>query len=72
MRNNINESKSIFKTFHVVYKISSLSEDCVLPNSNYLGQSQNTLSVRLMGYLQNIAIKENMIIEHKNLTRNKL
>ena len=65
MRNNINECKSILKTSHVVYKISCPSEDCVLPNSYYMEQTQNMVSVRLTGHLQNSDIKEH----HTNLTR---
>ena len=51
MRNNINKSSnSILKTFYVVYKISCSSEDCVLPNSYYVGQTQNMVSVILTGH----------------------
>ena len=72
MRNNINESKNILKTSHV-YKISCPSEDCVLPNSYYVGQTQNVVSMRLMGHLQNSVIKEYMMVKHhKNLTRIQL
>ena len=57
MRNNINESKSILKTSHVVYKIFCPSEDCKLPNSYYFRQTQNVVNVRLTGHIQNSAIK---------------
>ena len=36
MRNNINESKSILKTYYVVYKVSCPSEYCVLSYSYYV------------------------------------
>ena len=73
MKNNIFESKSVLKTSHVVYKINCPSEDCELPNPYYVGQTQNTVSLRLTGHLQNSAIKEHMINQHRtNLTRNQL
>ena len=43
---------------------------CVIPNFYYMEQTQNTVSVRLTGHLQNNVIKERITIKHyTNLTR---
>ena len=73
MRNNISVSHSVLKSSHVVYSISCPIEDCVLQKSYYVGQTQNTVSLRLTGHLQNGAIKDHVRnCHHKTLTRKEL
>ena len=71
MKNNISVSHSVLKSSHVVYSISSLREDCVLPKSYYIGQTQNTMSLRLTDHLQNGAIKDHMRNCHQKILSRK-
>ena len=66
VKNYISVSHSVFKTSHVVYSISCPREDCVLPKSYYVRQTQNTMSLRLTGHLQNWAIEEHEKLPSKN------
>ena len=44
----------------VVYEINCPVENCELPNSNYIGQMQNSISRRMTEHLQNGAMKDHM------------
>ena len=44
-------------------------KDCVLPKSYYVRQTQNTMSLRLTGHLQNRAIKEHMRNFHQKILK---
>ena len=71
MKNNISVSRSVLKTSHVVYCISCPRQDYVLPKSYFVGQTQNTMNLRLTGHLQNGAIKEYMRNCHQKYLREK-
>ena len=57
--------------FHVVYMINLPVEDCELPT--YIGHKQNSISRKMTVHLQNCALKDHLIYNHKNiLTRLKI
>ena len=64
VKNNLSSKDDLLSKSNVVYKIKCPLEDCKLPNSTYIGNTQCSLSQRITMHLQNGSYRNHLIYCH--------
>jgi hypothetical protein len=73
MKNNLNTNTNPLQKANVIYHYRCIIGDCALHNVSYIGETTNTLSLRITGHLQKGAPKSHtQDIHNTTLTRQQM